>query len=177
MTFSACSLVAVQGALQTACKESEFCGAILKQWGGYHRIKTNRGNDEARFRRLFREITPTTFVRVKRDKIDRLYDDFKELKIRDMARDLIRFGINENKTADEVARIFQEQMDWLKENEELTKQTANPSRPCREIRIRRRLTLSAEVWSQKPVFVLGHHGLWCFIPEATWDWVANLDMF
>ena len=118
---SAESLVAVQGALQTVCKESEFCGAILKHWGDYHRIKTNRGNDESRFRRLFRDITPSTFERVKTEKTARLYDDFKEVKIRDMARNLIRFGINENKTADEVARIFQDQMDWLNENEELSK--------------------------------------------------------
>lgn len=118
---SAEALVAVQGALQTVCKESDFCGTILKHWGDYHRIKTNKGHNEARFRRLFCDITPTTLVRAKKEKIEHLYDDFKEVKIRDMARDLIRFGINENKSADEVARIVQEQMDWLKENEEFTK--------------------------------------------------------
>lgn len=118
---SAEALAAVQGALQTVCKESEFCDAILKRWGDYHRIKTKAGSDESRFRRLFREFEPTTFERVKKEKIERLYDDFKEVKIRDMARDFIRYGINEDKSIEEVNRIFQEQMDWLKENEELTK--------------------------------------------------------
>lgn len=123
---SAEALVAVQGALTGVCKESEFCGAILKQWGDYHRIKTKGDHDESRFLRLFRRIEPTTFERVKKEKIERLYDDFKEIKIRDMARDFIRYGINENQTADDVARIFQEQMDWLKENGELTKTSELP---------------------------------------------------
>lgn len=116
---SAEALVAVQGALQTACKESEFCEAILKHWGDYHRIKTKSGQDEARFKKLFREFEPQTFARVKREKIERLYDDFKEVKIRDMVRDFIRYGINENKTADGIAQIFKEQMEWLQENGEI----------------------------------------------------------
>ena len=116
-----------QGALQTVCKESEFCEAILKQWGDYHRIKTKGGQDEARFRRLFREFEPTTFDRPKKEKLNRLFDDFKEVKIRDMARDFIRYGINENQSADDVARIFKEQMEWLKENGELT--NVNPLPP------------------------------------------------
>ncbi|MBX3032374.1 MAG: hypothetical protein KF865_00490 [Bdellovibrionaceae bacterium] len=120
------ALVAVQGALQTVCKESTFCETILKHWGDYHRIKTKGGHDEARFCRLFREFEPTTFERVKKEKLNRLYDDFKEIKIRDKARDFIRYGINENQTADDVARIFQEQMDWLKENGELTKANEPP---------------------------------------------------
>lgn len=77
---SAEALVAVHGALHTVCKESEFCEAILKRWGDYHRIKTKAGFDESRFRRLFREFEPTTFERVKKEKIERFYDDFKELK-------------------------------------------------------------------------------------------------
>lgn len=123
---SAEALAAVQGALQTVCKESEFCEAILKRWGDYHRIKTKAGSDESRFRRLFREFEPTTFEQVKKEKIERLYDDFKEVKIRDMARDFIRYGINEDKSIEEVNRIFKEQMDWLKENEELTKPKSPP---------------------------------------------------
>lgn len=114
------ALVAVQGALQAVCKESEFCGAILKHWGDYHRIKTISGQDEGRFKRLFREFEPTTFDRVRKEKVARIYDDFKEVKIRDMARDFIRYGINEDKSIEEVNRIFQEQMNWLKENEEFT---------------------------------------------------------
>lgn len=120
-------LVAVQGSLQTVCKESEFCAAILKHWADYHRIKTKAGSDESRFRRLFREFEPTTFGRPKKEKLNRLFDDFKDLKIREMARDFIRYGINENQTAADVARIFQEQMEWLNENGELTK--ANPLPP------------------------------------------------
>ncbi len=123
---SAEALVAVQGALTGVCKEAEFCGAILKHWGDYHRIKTLRGQDESRFRRLFRDFEPTTFERVKKEKLNRLFDDFKEIKIRDMARDFIRYGINENQTADDVARIFQEQMEWLKENGELSKPSDMP---------------------------------------------------
>jgi len=114
------SLVAVQGALQTVCKESDFCGAILRHWGKYHRIKTKKGeNEEARFHRLFREIEPVTFERVKNEKINRLVDDFKEIKIRDLARDFIRYGIGENKTPDDIIRIFQEQVEWLGENGEI----------------------------------------------------------
>ena len=127
---SAEALVAVQGSLQTVCEESEFCEAILKHWGDYHRIKTKAGHDEARFRRLFREFEPTTFGRGKKEKIERLYDDFKAVKIRDMARDFIRYGINDEKSPDDVARIFQEQMEWLKENGELTK--PNPLPPSQK---------------------------------------------
>ncbi len=71
-------------------------------------------------------MKPSTFERVKKEKIERLHDDFKEVKIRDMTRDFIRYGINEDKSIDEVARIFQVQMDWLKENEELTKPKSLP---------------------------------------------------
>ncbi len=123
---SAEALVAVQGSLQTVCKESTFCEAILRQWGDYHRIKTKKGHDEARFKKLFRSFTPPTFGRVKNEKIQRLNEDFKEIKIRDMARDFIRYGINEDKSTDEVARIFGEQMEWLKENGELTKPNQLP---------------------------------------------------
>jgi hypothetical protein len=42
---SAEALVAVQGALTDACKESTFCEAILKHWGDYHRIKTDKRSD------------------------------------------------------------------------------------------------------------------------------------
>lgn len=111
------SLVHVQGVLQTVCKESEFCEAILKHWGDYHRIKTKAGHDETRFRKLFREIEPKKFERIKKTKIDKLYENFKELKIRDMARDFIRYGYNERMNLEEVARIFNDQMEWLKENE------------------------------------------------------------
>lgn len=127
---SAEALVAVQGALQTVCKESTFCEAILKQWGDYHRIKTKGGQDEARFRRLFREFEPTTFDRPKKEKIQRLYGDFKEVKIRDKARDFIRFGITENKTAEDLTRIFQEQVEWLKNEGEIPQ--ANPQPPSRK---------------------------------------------
>lgn len=123
---SAEALVAVQGALQTACKESEFCGAILKHWADYHRIKTKGGQDEARFRRLFRDFEPKTFERVKREKIERLYDDFKEVKIRDMARDFIRYGLTENITAEDITQIFKDQMEWLKENEEVPQSQSKP---------------------------------------------------
>jgi hypothetical protein len=118
---SAEALVAVQGALQTVCKEVDFCETILKHWGDYHRIKTNKGRDEARFKNLFREFEPTTFKRPKKEKIQKLYYDFKEVKIRDMVRDFIRYGLNEDKTIQEVVHIFQEQLEWLKENGELDK--------------------------------------------------------
>lgn len=124
---SAEALVAVQGALQTVCKESEFCGTILRHWGNYHRITTKQGHDETRFRRLFREIEPTTFERVKKEKIGQLFADYKEVKIRDMARDFIRYGIGESKTTDEITRIFQEQVEWLIENGELPQATLPPS--------------------------------------------------
>lgn len=127
---SAEALVAVQGALTGVCKEQDFCEAILKHWGDYHRIKTNKGHDEARFKNLFREFEPTTFKRPKKEKIQKLYDDFKEVKIRDMARDFIRYGINENKTAQDLASIFQEQMEWLKNEGELT--PANPQPPSQK---------------------------------------------
>ena len=127
---SAEALVAVQGALTDVCKEPDFCGAILKHWADYHRIKTKGGQDEARFRRLFREFEPKTFERVKREKIERLYDDFKEVKIRDMARDFIRYGLNEEKTADTIAQIFKEQMEWLQENGEVPR--SNPQPPSQK---------------------------------------------
>ena len=123
---SAEALVAVQGVLTDVCKESAFCEAILKHWSDYHRVKTNKGQDESRFRRLFREFEPTTFERPKKQKLNRLFEDFKEVKIRDMARDFIRYGINANQTAEDMARIFQEQMDWLNENGELTKADTKP---------------------------------------------------
>lgn len=123
---SAEALVAVQGALQTVCKESTFCEAILKHWGDYHRIKTKRGQDEARFRRLFREFEPTTFERPKKEKLNRLFDDFKEVRIRDMIRDFIRYGINENQTVEDLTRIFQEQMEWLKETGEIVEAQNQP---------------------------------------------------
>lgn len=118
---SAEALVAVQGALQTVCKEVDFCEAILKHWGDYHRIKTKSGQDESRFRKLFRSFEATTFSRPKKEKLNRLFDDFKEVKIRDMVRDFIRYGLNEDKTIQEVIHIFQEQLEWLKENGELDK--------------------------------------------------------
>lgn len=118
---SAEALIAVQSSLQTVCKEEDFCGAILKHWADYHRIKTMKGIDETRFRRLFRSKDKIFFSRPKKEKLDRLFDDFKEVKIRDMARDFIRYGLNEEKSAQEVSQIFQEQMDWLKENGELNK--------------------------------------------------------
>lgn len=124
---SAEALVAVQGALQTVCKESTFCEAILKQWGDYHRIKTKGGQDEARFRRLFREFEPTTFERPKKEKVRRLFDDFQEVKIRDKARDFIRLGVTENKTAEDLTRIFEEQVEWLKNEGEIPQ--ANPLPP------------------------------------------------
>lgn len=123
---SAEALVAIQGALQMACEEKDFCGAILKHWADYHRIKTLKGLDEGRFRRLFRDYEPKNFERRKKEKLDRLFDDFKEVKIRDMARDFIRYGLNEDKTTEEIFRIFQEQMNWLKENGELDKAQSQP---------------------------------------------------
>lgn len=115
--------------MQTVCKESEFCGTILRHWGNYHRITTKQGHDEARFRRLFREIEPTTFERVKKEKIGQLFGDYK-VKIRHMARDFIRYGIGENKTADDITRIFQEQVEWLRENGEARQ--ANPLPPSQK---------------------------------------------
>ena len=45
-----------------------------------------------------------------------------------MARDFIRYGMTEDKTADDVARIFQEQMEWLKNEGEIPQsQTLPPS--------------------------------------------------
>jgi hypothetical protein len=125
---SAEALVAVQGSLQTVCKESDFCEAILKHWGDYHHIKTRGGQDESRFRRLFRDFEPKTFDRPKKEKIERLFDDFKEVKIRDMIRDFIRYGISEDKTPDGIAQIFKDQMEWLQENGEIPKDPALPPR-------------------------------------------------
>lgn len=119
---SAEALVAVQGALQAACKEMDFCGAILKQWGDYHRIKTKQDNDEARFKKIFRKPNPKTFERPKKQKLDRLYDDYtQEVKVKDLARNLIRYGLSVGKGVGELAQILIEQTEWLKETGEIPK--------------------------------------------------------
>ena len=125
---SAEALVAVQGALKNPCGEAEFCQAILKHWAKYHRVKTRAGHDEARFKKLFCDFNPKKFERSKKEKVVHLHGNHKEIRIRDMVRDFIRYGITQDKTVEDIARIFQEQMDWLNENGELN-QNQTPMAP------------------------------------------------
>lgn len=118
----------VQGVLQTVCKETDFCEAILKHWGDYHRIKTSGGNDESRFSVLFRDFSKKQFKHDKKEKVAKLYEDFKEIKIRDMARDFIRQGLNDDKPLDEIVKIFNEQVEWLAEGGEIAKINELPPR-------------------------------------------------
>lgn len=110
---SAEALSHIQGILNKPYSEHHFCEIILKHWGDYHRIKLKSGKDEARFKKLFRDLKPQKIEKIKKDKIERLYEDFKEIKIRDKARDFIRYGVGENKNIDEITRIFHEQLDFL----------------------------------------------------------------
>lgn len=43
-----------------------------------------------------------------------------------MIRDFIRYGIRENQTAEDLARIFQEQVEWLKETGEIIETQNQP---------------------------------------------------
>ena len=124
---SAESLIAVQGALTGVCSEADFCGAILRHWGDYHRVKTKQGNDEERFKKIFRKINPKVFERPKKQKLDRIYDDYaQDIRVKDLARNLVRYGLSVGKNVGELTQILIDQMEWLKDTGEIPRAENKP---------------------------------------------------
>lgn len=128
------ALIAVQGIINSPSSEKDFCEAILKHWGQYHRIKTKSGNDEERFRRIFCDLNPKTFERMKNKEVERIYDDYQEVKIRDMVRDFIRFGVIKGKTTEELSQIVGEQVEFLRESGEIPSAQDLPTSPTPTVR-------------------------------------------
>lgn len=106
-------LAHMQGFLQTSVNEAEFCQTILKHWADYHRIKTKIGNDEYRFRKLLRSFDKRKLAREKKTRLVALYDDYRAIRINDLARQLVRDGLADGKSFPELLEILEVQYKWL----------------------------------------------------------------
>ncbi len=110
---SAEGLAHLQGFLQTSVSEMEFCQSLLRHWADYHRIKTKSGNDEHRFKTLLRSFDKRKLDREKKTRLVALYDDYKAIKMNDLARQLVRDGLAEGKTLAEIQAILETQYKWV----------------------------------------------------------------
>lgn len=106
-------LAHMQGFLQTSVTEAEFCQTVLKHWADYHRIKTKSGNDEYRFKNLLRSFDKIKLNKEKKIRQAAIYDDYRAIKINDLARQLVRDGLAAGKSFQELLAILEVQYKWL----------------------------------------------------------------
>ena len=103
----------VQGIIQTAVSEVELCQTILKHWADYHRIKTQGGNDEWRFKSLLRSFDKVKLKKHQRVKREKIYSETRLMKLSDIARGLVRDGIEEGLSLEDILNLLRNQHKWL----------------------------------------------------------------